>query len=78
MTDPLAGRHPATLGLLRWFDYEHLPEHLQPVSRIFHTAAHGIVEAGTDGAELSTSLRKLLEAKDAGVRAAIEKGDASG
>jgi hypothetical protein len=74
----LSGRHPGTLKMLRWFEYEHLPEHLQPVSRIFHDAAHAIVEQGADGAELSTALRKLLEAKDAGVRSAIEKEEANG
>lgn len=27
------GRHPATTGLLRYFEHAHLPEHLAAVSR---------------------------------------------
>lgn len=67
-------RHPATTGLLRWFDFEHLPANLQPVSRIFYAAARATVELAPDGPELTTALRKLLEAKDCAVRAAIEGG----
>jgi hypothetical protein len=65
-------RHPATAGMLRWFEYEHLPPHLQDVSRLFHALAHGIADRLPDGAELTTALRKLLEAKDCAVRAAVD------
>jgi hypothetical protein len=65
-------RHPATLQLFRWFDFEHLPEHLKRVSREFYGLAEWLIDALPDGPELTTALRKLLESKDCAVRAAIE------
>lgn len=69
--------HPSTLALLRWFEYDHLPEHLQQIARPFAvlagSLAGGLAEHG--GAELTTALRKLLEAKDCAVRAAILAAD---
>jgi hypothetical protein len=70
--DELAGRHPATTGLLRWFEYDHLPDHLQEVSRPVAELAHEAVGMLPDGPELTTGLRKLLEAKDCLVRQAID------
>ncbi len=67
----LEDRHPATTGLLRYFEYAHLPEHLQVISQISHDAAHEMVRRLPDGPELTTGLRKLLEAKDCFVRAAL-------
>lgn len=65
-------RHSSTTTLLRWFDYAHLPPHLQEVSAIFHRAATELVNTiPADSPELTTGLRKLLEAKDCAVRAAI-------
>lgn len=62
--------HPGTEAILRFFEYDHLPSHLQAVSQPFHALAHDI--AGKyDGAELTAGLRKLLEAKDCVVRAAL-------
>ena len=73
--------HPATEALLKHFEYEHLPVHLQLVSRPFHQMAHGLVGdvnakllpygVELDGPELTMALRKLLEAKDCAVRAAL-------
>ncbi len=65
-------RHPATTGLLRYFAYDHLPEHLQAVSRPCAELAAEMVEALPDGPELTTGLRKLLESKDCFVRAALD------
>lgn len=65
-------RHPATVGLLRWFEYGHLPPHLQAVSAPVGELAREMVELLPDGPELTTGLRKLLEAKDCLVRAAID------
>lgn len=56
---------------LRWFEYAHLPPKLQAVSKIFHDAAHALVAAVPASGERTVSLRKLLEAKDAAVRAAL-------
>ena len=65
------GRHPGTVQLLGWFDYSHLPDHLQAVSRPLHDLAHEVASQLPDGPELTTGLRKLLEAKDCFVRAAV-------
>lgn len=61
--------------MLRWFAYDHLPEDLQAVSRPFWTMAVGLCEGIEDGRERAAGLRKLLEAKDCFVRAAIEARD---
>lgn len=59
--------------IMRYFSYDHLPEKLQDVSVRFCTLAIFIDNDLPDGAEKSTALRKLLEAKDAAVRAALDK-----
>jgi hypothetical protein len=72
MVSAMASRHPSTLALLRWFEYDHLPPHLQQISRPVSDLAASMVDQLPDGPELSTGLRKLLEAKDCLVRSAIE------
>lgn len=67
----LSGRHPGTTGIMRFFEYAHLPEHLQAVSRPVGELAEQMAEALPDGPELTAGLRKLLEAKDCFVRAAL-------
>jgi hypothetical protein len=67
-----AHRHPGTVGLLRYFSWEHLPAQLQEVSRPCADLAREMVFAIPDGPELTTGLRKLLEAKDCFVRAALD------
>lgn len=62
--------HPATQALLRFFEYDHLPVNLQEVSKPFYDLAHRFA-GELEGAELTTGLRKLLEAKDCIVRAAL-------
>jgi len=63
-------RHPAVAELLQFFTYAHLPLDLATASAPFCTLAQ-IVAAGPGGAETTVALRKLLEAKDAAVRAVI-------
>ncbi len=58
--------------ILRHFAYEHLPKRLQDVSRAFHALAASNAGALPDGPEKDMCLRKLLEAKDCAVRAALE------
>ncbi|HEX6685515.1 MAG TPA: hypothetical protein VF062_22260 [Candidatus Limnocylindrales bacterium] len=58
--------------ILRWFDFAHLPDDLQSTSVEFYDLAHRLEIVLPSGAEKSTALRKLLEAKDAAVRATIE------
>jgi hypothetical protein len=57
--------------LLRFFAYEHLPAHLQEVSRPFCELAHLLAHTLKDPREGTVALRKLLEAKDAAVRAML-------
>jgi hypothetical protein len=66
--------HPSTKAILRFFEYEHLPPELQSVSKPFCELAHDMA-ARFEGAELTTGLRKLLEAKDCMVRAALPSPD---
>lgn len=65
------GRHQATVQLARWFEYDHLPPDLREVSRQCMVLAEAMIGSLPDGPELSAGLRKLLEAKDCFVRAAI-------
>ncbi|MFG1255886.1 hypothetical protein V5F79_01075 [Xanthobacter flavus] len=57
--------------IMKHFAYEHLPAHLQEVSKPIGELARQMDEALPDGAEKSAGLRKLLEAKDCLVRAKI-------
>ena len=56
---------------IQWFDYQHLPERLQQVSKPLHDLAHQMEEMLPDGPEKSAGMRKLLEAKDCFVRASL-------
>lgn len=60
--------------LLQFFEYAHLPERLQAVSRPFGALAVEIVETLPRNPERTTALRKLLEAKDCAVRALVAEG----
>lgn len=62
-----------TEHILQFFAYEHLPAHLQSVSKPFGDLARGIVETLPRNPERTVALRKLLEAKDAAVRALVAK-----
>jgi hypothetical protein len=58
--------------ILRWFEFAHLPADLQETSASFAALAKWVDDELSAGAEKSTALRKILEAKDAAVRATIE------
>lgn len=60
-----------TYPILEFFQYSHLPEHLQKVSAPWCTLAWKTARTLPSNAETSTALRKLLEGKDAAVRAAL-------
>jgi len=55
--------------MLKFFAYAHLREDLQAVSKPFAELAEQVVALVPAGPERPVSLRKLLEAKDAAVRA---------
>lgn len=59
---------------MRFFAYDHLPPALQDVSRPFADLAEHICCTSEPSAEQSVALRKLLECKDAAVRAALPSG----
>ena len=66
--------HPSIAQKLEQFAYQHLPEHLQEVSKPFHDLAHSTAKrlhTSKAGAQLTISLQKLLESKDEAVRAAV-------
>lgn len=69
----LEGRHPGTTGIARYFAYDHLPPHLQEVSKPCGDLAEQMIGILPDGPELTAGLRKLLEAKDCLVRAALDR-----
>ena len=60
--------------ILQFFAYAHLPERLQAVSAPFGLLAEQIVRDLPRNPERTVALRKLLEAKDAAVRASLSKG----
>lgn len=73
--------HPSIANVLRFFAFDHLPERLQEISRPFAELAVSIAGrtlgelTPADGPETTVALRKLLEAKDAAVRAALGPPD---
>lgn len=64
---------PPTEHIMQFFAFSHLPPHLQDVSRPFGELASRIVETLPRNPERTVALRKLLEAKDAAVRALLAK-----
>lgn len=60
-------------GILKHFNYSHLPESLQEVSKPICELAKEMNNKLPDCAEKQAGLRKLLEAKDCFVRANLEK-----
>jgi hypothetical protein len=67
----LDGRHPGTVQIARYFDTGHLPDPLRYPADACAELAEDMIAALPDGPELTAGLRKLLEAKDCFVRAAI-------
>lgn len=61
--------------MLQFFQYAHLPERLQEISKPFGDMAQFIVETLPRNPERTVALRKLLEAKDCAVRAHLYKHD---
>ena len=78
MTDTI---HPAPAGfteeqlaadpILRYFHFAHLPPQLQVISVKFYEIVCELLALLPRNAERTVALRKLLEAKDAAVRANV-------
>lgn len=64
--------HPAIAHVLRYFESDHLPLHLQAVVVPFARLGHAVADAAPSSPETTVALRKLLEAKDAAVRARLD------
>ena len=68
---------PPIQNVLQFFAYDHLKGKLRSTSFEFHELAHNIADSMPDSMEpnpeLVVALRKLLEAKDAAVRARLWK-----
>jgi len=60
--------------MMKWFEFGHLPPHLAAVSKPFHDLAENMVANIEPGPERTVMLRKLLESKDAAVRAKLNPG----
>ena len=60
--------------MMKWFEFAHLPEYLQVISSKFWEVACSLCELIEPGPERTVALRKLLEAKDAAVRAKLVPG----
>ena len=74
LTDLAADRHPGVRDICRWLDSSHhtKPGRARDVARSFEAGAAGLLTMlPEDSPELTAGLRKLLEAKDCLVRAAI-------
>lgn len=59
--------------IVQFFAFAHLPPRLQAISKPFADLADQIVATLPKNPERTVALRKLLESKDAAVRAAIAK-----
>lgn len=59
--------------IMQFFSYQHLPQPLQQISKPFCELADYTVAILPRNPERTVALRKLLEAKDAAVRAFIFK-----
>ena len=68
---PPAPRHEATRQILRYFAFTEESAERQAITRPCWELATAMVDALPDGQELTTGLRKLLEAKDCFVRAIV-------
>jgi hypothetical protein len=73
MNDVPVQAPPAPDHILQFFAFAHLPPHLQQVSAPFWAMAQTMVDQLPRNPERTVALRKLLEAKDAAVRALVAK-----
>lgn len=57
--------------IMQYFEYAHLPANLQEHSKAFWALASHVCRTLPESPERTAALRKLLEAKDCAVRAAL-------
>ena len=63
--------HPSVQSILQFFSYEHLDGGPRSTALQFHNLAYHLADNMPANPELTVALRKLLEAKDCLVRAAL-------
>jgi hypothetical protein len=78
MTDPshppdVQVNAPVVDHIIQFFEHAHLPPHLASISKLFAEIAEFITLNLPRNPERTVALRKLLEAKDAAVRARVAK-----
>lgn len=62
--------HPSAASLLKFFEYKDQPPRRKKVIKPFHDFAHDLANhEDLSGPELTVALRKLVESKDAALRA---------
>lgn len=64
-------RHPSVAGVLKHFRFEHLPPHLQAISKPCAELAIAMADLLPENPDLTCGLRDLLTAKDNFVRAKL-------
>lgn len=68
----MTNRHPSVEAVTRFFEHRHLPEPLLTIAHHCKTLSElMLTNIKEDDPELTAGLRKLLEAKDCFVRAAV-------
>ncbi len=72
-TEPATPQALQADHILQFFAFSHLPPHLQEASRPFAELANTLMRDLPRNPERTVALRKLLEAKDAAVRARLAK-----
>lgn len=60
-----------SLNTLHYFNYDHLPERLQKISRPFYDIAHFMAQSLPPSHEKDKCLDALLAAKDSAVRSLV-------
>lgn len=60
-------------NLIQFFEFSHLPAHLQVAAIPFYEMAHKMISLLPNNPESTTAMRKLLESKDCAVRAILFK-----
>ncbi len=70
-SDPVVIAKTSGESILQFFAYAHLPDHLKVISERFADMAIEMIGNLPRNPERTVALRKLLEAKDAAVRARL-------
>ena len=59
--------------IMRYFQFDHLQGEIQRfIAEQFYSFAHSLESELPDGAEKTVALRRLLESKDAAIRASLD------